>query len=149
MTKTGKILLGCGGVIVIVVIVLGGVVFYLMNKDFEKSSKLLQEGIKRDQNAGMEFGKTIDQPGCINEGFRLSRLTSQEREVTIFTFVNSCLQSAKPVQDFCVGVPPHSYPADTNWRAEECRKAGLDALKTECTSVFEAKQSFCQPEGTK
>ena len=144
MTKNGKILLGCGGVVlVIAVIVLVGGYFGLKYID-----KRMDESLKPDEEAGTAYGKTVDQQGCVDEGLRRSRLIpllAMGRSIALQTFVGACLKNARPVDNFCDGVPSYWDLDDTKWKVAQCHKAKMDEAETSCAMVFSEKKSFCRP----
>lgn len=112
------------------------------------AEKRLVESTKPEIDAGVEFAKTTDQKGCIDEGLtRAKTMTFADfgKGISLDTFVVACLQGAKATQDFCSGVPGYWSMKDTDWKKAECKKAGLDAEKSGCVYVFQAKFSFCSP----
>lgn len=144
MAKTAKILLGvgCGLMVILVVLAIWG--YFVLNY----VEKRLDESTKPDENAGVEYGKKTDQQGCIDEGLRRARsstYTDLSGGLSSQIFVESCLKNAKPVQDFCSGVPSFWDINDTKWMVEQCHKVGMDERKTGCASVFAGKHSFCSP----
>ena len=144
MSKNGKILLGIGGVLLALIVVCG--VAGKLAMDF--AEKRLVEGSKPDIDAGVEFAKTTDQKGCMDEGLKRARaitLVDFGKGMSLDTFLVSCLKGAKPTQDFCVGVPGYWSMKDTEWKQAECKKAGLDEKKSGCIYVFQAKYSICSP----
>ncbi len=139
MTKNAKILLGCGSALligaVIVVIALVGFVYYIgSNPNYEKA-----------QNEGKEWGKGVDQTACMTEGFKRSRsigILDIGDSVANGAFVESCLDNATPVADFCKGVPG-IFGSASEWHQSECSKAGLDATASGCIGVTKARHRFC------
>lgn len=144
MSKNGKILLSVGGVLLLLIIVCG--VVGKLGLDYVE--KRLDESAKPDVDAGVEFAKTTDQKGCMDEGLRRAKTITFidfSKGMSLDTFLESCLKEAKPTQDFCSGVPGRWSMKDTEWKKAECKNAGLDAEKTGCVYVFQAKYSFCSP----
>jgi hypothetical protein len=144
MSKTGKVLLGIGGgiLVVIAVVAIGG--YFAMGYIEAR----LEQGYKADEDAGLDYGKKADQEGCISEGVKRSRSVSVVdvgKSVGLTTFVDACLKNAKPVDGFCKGVPAFWDVNDTKWLVDECAKAGADSNKTVCMGVFQAKHDFCSP----
>ena len=144
MTKNGKILLGCGGVLIVigVIVIVGG--YFAMNY----AERRLEESSRPDVEAGASFGKTVDQQGCIDEGLRRAKsmtIFDIGKGTSLDNFIGSCLKSAAPVKDFCVGVPGFWNMNDSQWVVEQCRKAGVDEKKSGCSYVFQAKHHYCSP----
>jgi len=144
MTKTGKILvgIGCGLIILIAIVVVGG--YFALNYIEAR----LNESVKPDEEAGTAYGKTVDQKGCVDEGLRRSRsmtFVDLNKGMSLNSFLESCLKNSKPVQDFCTGVPGFWDVNDTKWLVEQCHKAGMDEKKSGCIFVFQAKHDFCSP----
>ncbi|MEQ1645332.1 MAG: hypothetical protein ABL959_17920 [Pyrinomonadaceae bacterium] len=144
MSKNIKILIGVLGLLIFLaaVCVIGG---YLGMNYLERN---LQEAVKADVEEGKTYGKTIDQQACMTEGLRRSKsmtFIELSKLSSLGAFVEACIGVAKPVKDFCTGVPG-AFDFDKNkWQINECRAAGLDEAKTGCTSVFQAKHAFCNP----
>lgn len=142
MTKNAKILtgIGCGLLVLGAIVLVGG--YFTMNY----LERRLAEGTKQYEAAGLEFGKTTDQQGCIDEGLRRGKTSSiTDFSLAVSTFTESCLKNAKPVADFCAGVPGFWSLKDTEWGVEQCQKAHQDEVNTGCMHVFQAKHSFCSP----
>jgi hypothetical protein len=144
MTKNGKILLGCGGVLIIGIIVVLIVGYFAMNY----VEKNLVQGVRADMDAGEEFAKTTDQKGCMTEGLKRSKtmgFLNVGQGMSLSSFVESCLKGAKPTDGFCTGVPGFWSFEKDEWITEQCRQAGLDKEKTGCFFVFAAKHNVCSP----
>ncbi|HYJ92907.1 MAG TPA: hypothetical protein VEV84_16475 [Pyrinomonadaceae bacterium] len=144
MSKTGKVLIGVGLGLVILcfVLVVGG--YFALNYIEAR----LQSSVKQDEMAGAEFGKKGDQSACMDEGLRRARTSSVidlSGGLAIDTFVEACLKNAKPVKDFCLGVPGFWDVNDTRWLVEQCHRVGMDEKATGCIHVFTAKHDFCSP----
>jgi hypothetical protein len=60
-------------------------------------------------------------------------------------FTEACLKSGKPTPGFCDGVPSYWSTKDSEWKINQCRKAGMDEEKTGCMHVFKAKHNHCSP----
>jgi len=142
MKRGVKIFIGVAGALFLfgVIAVIGGILAlnYIESR--------IDESTKQYEAEGLEFGKTADQQGCINEGLR------RAKSATVFevgdglanlVFVEACLKQCSPTKDFCSGVPSFWSTQDSEWKIEECRKAGLDEQKTGCMHVFKAKHNFC------
>jgi len=145
MTTTGKVLLGIGiGLIVLVAIVV--VAGYLALNYIETS---IHESVKADEQAGSEYGKATDQQGCIVEGLRRSRghyLTDYQAGNAVKAFTDMCLKNAKPTESFCAGVPSYGISEGRKWANNECGKAGYDESATTCVFVFLSKHGFCNKQ---
>ena len=143
MTKGTKIFLGVGcGVLLIgaIVVVVGGI--FALNY-VEKSMGEAYAGVEAE---GREFGKTVDQRGCIDEGIRRSRSMGPldlSRAIALSTYVDACLETCRPTAGFCDGLPSFWSMKDAEWSAAQCRKAGVDPEKTGCIHVLKRQYQFC------
>jgi len=137
MTNNTKLVLGCGGTILIVVaIILCGALFsaykgYSLYKD--------------NDEGGRVFGATTDQEGCLKEGLRRGSLMADDK-IERFkngTFVQGCLEVSKPVENFCIGVPDvNDRDAQFKWARSECQTAGQND-NTGCLQVYNEKHTYC------
>lgn len=146
MTHTTKWIVG-----VLIVLGLLGAVFvagivgfvYYVYKGTESAEYKTQEV------EGREFGKTTDQAGCVKEGLKRAKgikLIELNRAISNQAFVEECLKSASPTPAFCDGVPGRLSFQDSEWSQKQCEKAGMDQMQTSCTTVFQAKLSFCHDQ---
>ena len=142
MSKNGKILLIVGGVLLVAAVVCAGAAKFGM----DYAEKRITESTADDKAAGLELAKTADQQGCIVEGLNRASpvpFTDLGAAIGLRVFVGECLHNAKPVNDFCVGVPPLLSLKEGEWTTEQCRRSGMDEMKTGCKYVFTEKHSFC------
>ncbi len=131
---------------VLAFLVVGGIaaIFVLVRLTNTEESKREYEA-KRVE--GRELGKAMDQAGCMKEGLvRAKRMTRWEikRGVANEVFVEDCLKTSRPTAGFCDGVPALWKLKDDEWTEDQCEKAGMDDMRTGCTSVFHAKLTVCR-----
>jgi len=143
MKKGAKVALGVGcGVLVfgaIVVIVAG---YFGLNYIESR----LDESVKKFEIEGREFGKTTDTKGCVDQGVHRSasvELLDMSGGIALGAFVDACLETSRPTDNFCEGVPSFWSMRDSEWAAAECTTAGLDSKKTACVHVLKRKHEFC------
>lgn len=137
MTKNTKLVLGCGGTILIVVAIILGVALYSAYKGYSL--------YKDSDDGGRVFGATTDQEGCLKEGLRRGKSMSDDKmgRFTNGTFVQGCLEASKPVENFCVGVPEVTdRDAQSKWAKGECQKAGQND-NAGCLQVYNEKHTYC------
>ena len=139
MTKGTKILLGIGatvlGLIAILIIAVGAIGYYAVS---DPAAKKAYDDALRD---GPEAGRLTDQDGCIAQG--LNRLSKPENPklndlLANDVFVRECLAASKPVAHFCDGVPVVPY---NDWIEDQCSMRNMSG--TACSSVYDAKHTFC------
>jgi hypothetical protein len=144
MTHNTKWILGClGGLAFLVVCGIVGIVVLVRVLNTPESKQEYEAKLSE----GREFGKTMDQAGCMKEGFaRAKTMTRFEisRSVQNSAFVEGCLTSSRPTPDFCNGVPAAWKLQDNDWKQEQCERIGMDYMQTGCTSVFDAKLDVCR-----
>ena len=90
----------------------------IMGKDYRKNfAKAAAEG--------REFGKTVNDEGCITEGLKrvkdVGGFNITKRSL-LNTFVENCLRTSKSVDGFCDDVPSLSSLSETEWEEEMCKK---------------------------
>jgi len=144
MTTNKKLVLGCGGTILIVaVVILCGAIFAAY-----KGYSLYAD----NNGGGRVFGATTDNEGCMKEGLRRGKLLSDDKvgQFTNGTFVQGCLEVSRPVEKFCVGVPELlDRDAQSKWARSECQTAGQND-NAGCLQVYNEKHTYCgylKPEG--
>ena len=139
-TKVG-LGIGCG-----VLLVLGIAVVVVGYFGLNYVEKHLGESVAKHEVEGQAFGKTTDKQGCMDEGMRRStslNLTDLGGGVALGTFVDACLETSRPTDKFCDGVPSFWSMKDGEWAAAECQKARIDPAKTGCIHVAKRKHHFC------
>ena len=144
MTHTTKWIVGV--VVVIAFVIVVGVAVLVAFVYFMSSGDMKGQ-YDAKQLEGREFGKTTDQAACMKEGLERAKgikLLEINRAVNNQVFVEECLKSASPTSGFCDGVPAIWKLQDDEWATKQCEKAGLDELRTSCTTVFKAKLNVCQ-----
>lgn len=144
MTSISRQILIAFGIVALLFIVgigaLVGVAIYIT------SGKEYTQQYEARQAEGREFGKTTDQQGCMQEGLKRARaMKAYNINQVMFNkaFVEECLQTSRPTQGFCDGVPSQWNPNNSDWEEKQCAKAGLDDLQTGCKAVFDVKVDFC------
>ena len=146
MTHNTKWILGCLGVLGFFVLCgIVGIVLLVHFLDTPESKRAYEAR----EIEGREFGKTIDQPGCVKEGLaRAQKMTRFEisRAVENEAFVEGCLKSSRATSGFCNGVPPFWKLQDNDWTKEQCERVGMDYMRTGCTAVFDAKITVCRDQ---
>jgi hypothetical protein len=144
MTATAKVLIGVGaGLVLLGIVVIVGGYFVIMH-----FGSRMAEKIEPAKAEGVQYGRFVEQQGCIDKGLERARSTgamSITDGLANAEFVQECLKAARPTKDFCVGVPSFFSLDANNWTVEQCRKVGMDELKTGCIHVFKGKHEFCSP----
>jgi hypothetical protein len=133
--------IGCGALLVVgAVVIVGG--YFALNY----LEKTVGEATQESEAEGREFGKTTDQEGCIKDGMRRSRsvgFVDFGGALALTAFVDACLNTSRPTEGFCNGVPSFWSMKEGEWGADLCRKAGIDPEKTACIHVTKRKHQFC------
>ncbi|HNY30228.1 MAG TPA: hypothetical protein PKO15_05005 [Fibrobacteria bacterium] len=137
-----KIVVGIlgGGALLLGMVVVAVVVFISMHKD-----DLLKKGAQAQQE-GSAYGELHDQSECVAKV--VGRLDSTDflGEIGDRLFLGSCLQAARPVDGFCMDVPPsRKILSSVAWRLKACAKAGREGNE-ECSRMLEEVQKFCNPD---
>jgi len=143
MKKGTKIFLGVGcGILLLGAIVVGVVGIVALNY----LDNRVRESTAEYEQRGHEYGMTTDQKGCMEEGMRKSEsigLLDLGDGIKLSAFVDACLATSRPTQDFCDGVPGFWSLEETEWGKVECRRAGIDPYKTGCLQVTKRKHQLC------
>ncbi len=137
MTNNTKLLLGCGGTILIVAVAILCIAAFAAYKGYSLYAD--------SDSGGRVFGATTDQEGCLKEGLRRGEYTTSDKldQFTNGTFVQGCLEVSRPVENFCDGVPAvFDRDAQSKWAKGECQKAGQND-NTGCLQVYNEKHTFC------
>jgi hypothetical protein len=140
MSKTLTIVLSIiGGLFLLVIIAVGGVVYWVyQNKDewVRSAEQLMDEGKK--------FGVNTNNEGCLNEALaRHKRDKSLRGNISTPAFLTVCLQVSKPSPGFCDGVPQQNERMKSaSWSLKKCSDAGLQSDQG-CQAIFGIVQSHC------
>jgi hypothetical protein len=110
----------------------------IMGKEYRKN-------FAKAEVEGQEFGKTVNDKGCITEGLKRVKGVGGfdiEKRVLLNTFVENCLRTSKSVDGFCDDVPSLLSLSEIEWEEEMCRKVGMPNDMV-CEVVFDAKHTVC------
>lgn len=108
-----------------------------------KSGRETSQDYAPKQQEGVEFGRTTDQRGCINEGLRRgNKLGIFASRVENDYFVKGCLQSSRATPGFCDGVPSGFKNIFTEWDEKQCNKTNVP--RTICTGILGEQIEFCE-----
>ena len=124
MTRATKTLLLIFGsvVAVVVIMLLATVVWWNLKSDGFKTA------VKNAANAGFAMGATKDENACVAASFdRMKDLAKQNATSTMIEgfWVAGCLESSKPNERFCEGVPATTSPvAIGQWAHAYCLQKG-------------------------
>jgi len=135
-----RILIGAGAILILLVIALVIALIVTMPKH---PPKLSGHDAEIEQE-GMEFGKTINQRGCMTEGLRRGNrlgLLDIDAQIENEYFVRGCLESSHSVEGFCDGVPTVWKNLITQWDEKQCDKVNVPS--TICKGIFKEKMEFC------
>jgi hypothetical protein len=144
MTKLTKQILLAFTIAALVIIVpivafVVGILYFTSDENYSRDYEVRKA-------EGREFGKLTDQQGCMQEGLKRARTMNilKINEITLNqAFVEECLKAGRPSPNFCDGVPSTATSTFTEWPENQCKKAGMDVVKTGCKAVFEEKVDFC------
>jgi len=141
MPAWAKVLLaiGCGAVLLLVVIGVAGYFFINSHKD-----QWIADARKANDE-GSAFGQGKSSNDCIDES--LARLRASKGilgEARIRVFLKGCLDVAPPSPQMCEGVPPRSeIIRSATWSLHECAQRGM-AGSQPCTRVIAELQERCR-----
>lgn len=145
MKRSTKILLSVGGIFVLIIFIAVGVIVAMVYSVFVSSDFTeYRKNVGPAQIEGRNFGLTIDNNACIEEGLsraKKMRSTDVLEVAVIEAFVEECLKASRPVNNFCESVPYIWGVGD--WRKEQCMNAGMDETETACEGVFDRKRQYC------
>jgi hypothetical protein len=94
---------------------------------------------------GVEFGKTTNQQGCIDEGLKRGArqgILDFDDQADNDNFVLGCLESSAPNPGFCDGVPSGVKNIFVDWTEKKCEKINMP--RPICTGVFDQQIRFCE-----
>lgn len=110
-----------------------------------KTGKQSSPRMEARMQDGVEFGKTTNQQGCIDEGLkRGSRMAlfDWEDQGDNEDFVLGCLKSSAPSSGFCDGVPSDVKNIFVDWTKKKCEK--INMIEPICTGIFDQQIRFCE-----
>lgn len=125
----------------IFVVIVGVIVINLFDRN--------DEGIKREalraRKQGGIYGRSHTQRQCVQE--TLSRLDTAGflQQIHEGLFLDACLKTARPTENFCKEVPPESeILRSVLWRRETCSAYGQPDNQ-ECARLMGKVQQLCHP----
>ncbi len=125
---------------VALVVIVGAVSLIIM---FRKSGTSKQRA-EAQRTAGVEFGKSTDQRGCMTEGLkRGDKLGAFDisAQVENESFVKGCLETSGPTPRFCDGVPSSLDNIVAGWDKKQCEKSRV--FGPICEGIFKQQIYFC------
>lgn len=146
MSGKGKgLLIGCGGMLLLAVIVIAGIVFFVN----QRYGQMLDEKAEE----GRAFGDVYSKQGCLDHILLKAEkskddLPSIESLLGDETFLSSCLESARADATFCDGVPSIGGEFGKTMQGEVyeekmCKLMGYGEHNPTCKMVYSAKQKYC------
>jgi hypothetical protein len=141
MPTWAKVLLaiGCGAVLLLVVIGVGGYFFINSHKDEWIA------GARKANDEGTAFAQGKNANDCIDES--LARLRTSKGilgEARIRVFLKGCLEVAAPSPQMCEDVPPRSeIIKSATWALHECSQRGMSGSQP-CSRVMQELQERCE-----
>jgi len=112
------------GFVALMVLVMAGIGAWWWSHNGREWKAGFDGGIKE----GMAFGKGTDQDGCLAAAFERHRTQPPEAQIGVrnASFLNGCLSVAKPVPNFCDGVPMGwNALAAQRWSERRCADKGI------------------------
>lgn len=112
---------------------------------FTRSGKESSRKVDERRQEGVEFGRTTDQRGCINEGLKRGqnlKIIDIAGQVENQFFVEGCLQASRATPGFCDGVPSSFKDILTDWAEKQCEK--IDVPSNICEGIIEEQIEFCE-----
>ncbi len=131
------------GVFIIGVFILGAGFFLFINATFSKDYR---KNLAKAEVEGREFGRAVDEEGCITEGLRKIKGVGAfdlEKRAIIQNFITGCFRTSKAVEGFCDDVPGLLSLRETEWEEQMCKKAGMPNDIVCEDTVFDEKHTMC------
>jgi hypothetical protein len=127
-------LIGCGAIIVLVVLLIVGAGIW-----WNRNKGELMSGGAAAAREGARFGLAHDEAACFEEGQRRATDAADIQETfTVGAFVRGCLEYSRPTPGFCENVPPPNAIRRTiAWQNDRC---GTDGV---CKNVLQNVQIYC------
>lgn len=135
-------LIGCGLLIVIVVLLLGGYVY-------SKKDEWVAAG-EAMRNEGLEFGKGVTERQCLDRAMvRYKEDKTAMGAIRTRLWLGGCLETSMPSADFCSGIPGQTEViATATWRLKVCEQYGF-ANDSTCGNIVDEIQEYCQGDNRK
>jgi hypothetical protein len=126
------------GFVVIAAVVIGIVL------PFTRTGRESNERTAAAEREGAQFGKTIEQKACINEGLtRGNKLGALDLQAQLENeyFVDGCLKASQPTPGFCDGVPSGWKNVFADWDKKQCEHINMSELI--CRPIYNRQIEFC------
>lgn len=102
---------------------------------------------EEQHTAGVEFGKTTEQRGCITEGLKRGDklgIFDISAQIENESFVKGCLETSRPTPQFCDGVPSGWKNIVAEWDKKQCEKSKV--FGPICEGIFKQQIYFCEQQ---
>jgi hypothetical protein len=109
--------IGCGALVVLVVLAMVGSFFWLNGNKEEFSA-----GVSKGKAEGQRFGPATDEAGCETEAKRRAgEARSFGGQMEIGAFFRACLESSRETPGYCADVPPPTaIRRSVTWQTARC-----------------------------
>jgi hypothetical protein len=110
-----------------------------------RTGKTSSQRIEARIQDGIEFGKTTNQQGCIDEGLKRGArmaIFDFDDQADNENFVLGCLKSSAASPGFCDGVPSGVKNIFVDWTKKKCEK--INVTEPVCTGIFDQQIRFCE-----
>jgi hypothetical protein len=139
MTGIGKLFLILGLIAVGGVVLIGGGVWYWWK---HHSAEFLEAG-KATLADGRKSGESLEESGCVIHAVERHKADgSMGSVIRNSVWLSGCLDTSKPQQGFCDGVPSEDNPFAVGvWAAGACVHYGL--ADPYCHTLFQEVSKYC------
>jgi hypothetical protein len=126
--------IGCGALVVLVVLAMVGSFFWL-NGNKEEFSAGMEKGVAE----GRRFGPAADEAGCETEAKRrVGEGSSLGGQMEIGAFFRACLETSRETPGYCADVPPPTaIRRSVTWQTARC------SGDVNCIKVVPVMQTYC------
>jgi hypothetical protein len=140
LVQTKTIVIGCLALVLLggvsAACAVGGIFLLGLNSEAEQA-----------ENAGVEFGKSTDQRGCLDEALKRLRAANKSgnfiKQGETQLFLDGCFQTSRATPDFCADAPKEdAFFTIRKWSQERCQQIGA-GNDDDCVLLFIGVSNVC------
>jgi hypothetical protein len=113
---------------------------------WKNNQKEIMQTSSSARDEGKRIGKDLTEQECLNTSIaRTSGETGFTDMISNGVFLGACLESSKPVEEFCKDTPKETeFARSIQWRRARCKEIKLE--QNQCSALLGVVQRYCHED---